>query len=422
LRLVSHMLGRIEASLRVRREVARDALVGFAFLLVIIAGHVIVEASRDALFLMDLPASSLPWAYICIALLALGVARMSRDAALAFPRRRVLSWTSLLGSAVTAGFWFLCDQPRAGMVIALYVWTGLLATAITVQFWVVIGDRMGPGQAKRTFAFVAMGGLLGGVLGSSAATVVASVREPRDLLLCGAALFGCGGLLPELLTRLPEGTVRTIRRARNRTTRDALGDGYVRSLLALTLLTAVATTGIDFLFKSLAQRYVPHESLASFFASFYALVNLLGLAIQFVATRPLLQLLGPGGTLAALPSIGIVGAALTGLAGSLVPAAILKGADGALRHSLHRTSTEILFAPLSAGMRDPARSLAGSLGHRGGQAFGSILILGALLLDLDAPEVAVVLSVICVVWVALVLVVRFHYLERVVRRAGRRRY
>lgn len=413
------MIERIQTSLKVSRTAAGDALVGFAFLFLTIAGHVMVETARDTLFLTDLGAATLPKAYLAIALLALGVTWLSRKAALVLPRRRVLASTSLLGAAVTALFWWFTAEPRPGVVFALYVWAGLLATAVTVQFWVVLSDRMAPRSAKRAFAFVAMGGLLGGVGGAIAAGFLVGTFPARGLLLAGAILFAVAAYVPELLSRLPDGALTAIRRQmRRRPTRDAVRDRYVRSLLALALLTAMATTGIDYLFKSMAQAVVPTESLAGFFARFYAVVNLLALLLQLLATRPLLQLFGPGGTLAALPSIGVVGAAITGLAAGLVPVALLKGADGVLRHSLHRTSTEILFVPLPGGVRDPARALSGSLGHRGGQALGSLLILGALSLALDATQVAIALSVLCLLWVFGVRRVRNQYGARLSRRSG----
>lgn len=145
---------------------------------------------------------------------------------------------------------------------------------------------------------------------AAAASVVATLGTPGDLLLCGAVVFACAGLLPEYLSRkagAPAGS--TARRSPGPSTPQALGDGYVGTLLVLVGLTTIGTTGIDFLFKSVAQRNVAPESLASFFASFYAGVNLVALVVQPVATRRLILLFGPSGTLAALASIGLVGAA-----------------------------------------------------------------------------------------------------------------
>src|SRR4029453_15815065 len=60
----------------VRPEERRIVWVGFATLLTIVAGHTVLETARDALFLADLPASRLPWAYLGIAVLAFAATRL----------------------------------------------------------------------------------------------------------------------------------------------------------------------------------------------------------------------------------------------------------------------------------------------------------------------------------------------------------
>ena len=58
----------------------------------------------------------------------------------------------------------------------------------------------------------------------------------------------------------------------------------------------------------------------------------------------------------------------------------LKVVDGSLRYSLHRTTLETLFVPLTRELRDRVKTFIDVIGQRGGQAIASLLIIGATML------------------------------------------
>jgi hypothetical protein len=104
-----------------------------------------------------------------------------------------------------------------------------------------------------------------------------------------------------------------------------------------------------------------------------------------------------------LPALLFVGASGVALGGGLVAALLMKGADGSLRNSLHRTGTELLYLPLSDGVRAHAKPLVDVLGQRGGQALASLLILSESLLargDVVLAGASAALSLVWIAWVA----------------------
>src|SRR5262249_59497676 len=81
---------------------------------------------------------------------------------------------------------------------------------------------------------------------------------------------------------------------------------------------------------------------------------------------PVLLLLGGGGMIAA-----------GGLAaGGLAAALLIKGADGSLRYSLHKTTSEMLVLAFPEAARRRLKGFIDVVGQRGGQAVASAAILG----------------------------------------------
>jgi HEAT repeat protein len=179
----------------------------------------------------------------------------------------------------------------------------------------------------------------------------------------------------------------------------------------LVLVSTVALTLADYVFKSTVAREIPKEELGSFFATFYMILNLLAFGVQVFAMGWLMRVLGLHRTLWVLPALVFIGAAGVGLGGGIVAAYLLKGADGTLRHSLHRTGTELLFVPLPDGLRSRAKPIIDVLGQRGGQALASLLILAEISQGRGNVVLALAAAALCILWIAWASELRRHYLD-----------
>src|SRR5688500_7713837 len=182
------------------RAVARPVAVATVTLFGVLTGHSLLETARDALFLSALPASRLPWVYLAIAVLAVLVARVVRLVSVRFSRRATLALTLFGAGACTAAFWLWTGQGDASLY-AFYVWTGLIATVVVVQLWLLVGAAIDPGQAKRAFAIIGVGGLIGATFGSALAAALQTVLAPRHLILLAGAILALSSLLPALAWR-----------------------------------------------------------------------------------------------------------------------------------------------------------------------------------------------------------------------------
>jgi ATP:ADP antiporter, AAA family len=393
---------------RAAGPVAAATLVLFA----ILAGHSMLETARDALFLSALPASRLPTVYLAIAGLAFAVAGANRRLTRRFSRRGTLGAT-LVGSAVTtAAFWFWTGGGAAA-IYAFYVWTGLLATVVVVQLWLAIADEWDATLAKRAFAVVGAGGLIGATAGSAAAGALLQSLAPHDLILIAAAILLCAGGASAVL--LPESAAVPAARPRRRPV-VARSDGlwsnpYLRRLLLLVTATQVAVTSADLLFKAVVAESVPAEDLGSFFALFYTGLNTLSLLVQVILASWLLRRLGVSRALWVLPVLLAFGSLGFALTGALVPILVMKVVDGSLRHSLHRTGIELLYLPLPARLRDRHKVSIDGAGARGGQAIAALALLGAMSLGLGLTDLALIVTGAVVLLLVAVVAIKRHYVE-----------
>jgi ATP:ADP antiporter, AAA family len=393
----------------------RAAAGAFLTLALVMAAHAILETARDALFLARLPVSRLPWVYLAVTLGVILVAR-AQHAYARFQSRRVLA--VMLGGAalVTLGFWLAFAWTRSSLVLyGLYVWVGLYATTIVTQFWLVVSELYTITQAKRVYAFIGAGGVLGAVVGSGAARAVTALAESRHLIVaacvplvasCAASILALGS---SAIETQPEAATRALLPAPARTPLEV--DPYVVRLTLLALISTIGLTGVNYLFNSAVVLHVAPERLGKFFATLNIAENGLGLLAQIFLVPWLLRVLSVSRALTILPGLFIVGALGVALGFGLLPALLLVASDGSLRYSLHNTGVELLYVPIAREARGSAKRLADIFGRRGGQVVASLAILVVAAHSRVTTILAVAITALAVMWIGLAIDIKRHYLD-----------
>ncbi len=380
----------------------------------LLAGHTVLEVARDALFLATLPASELPFTYLAIALAAWAAVQVDRRLSTRLEQRRLAMGTLLVAALGTVGFYFAfgSDEWWVWFVPHLfYIWAGLVSTFAVTQFWRLLAELFTVGEARRLYSRIAAGGSLGAIAGASLASVAQAWLGPRELLLAGAGMLAVTAAIPALLFE-PVPPVDSRSTSTDKSAASPEESAYVRRLLALVALTAVTTIIVDYVFKASIAEELRPEELAPFFSTFYVALNVVSLAVQITLAPRLLTWLGAPRALAVLPMLFAIGAICHAATGIFALAVLLKGSDGALRHSLHRSAAELLYLPLSKAVRNRYKTLIDALGQRGGQALGSISILIVGLFGMGPRHLGPVIAGLSVAWVALAISLHRRYLDR----------
>jgi HEAT repeat protein len=400
----------------VRPDERRETLGAFVTLLGFMAGHALMETARDALFLAELPASLLPWVYLTLAASALVLTRYQPHLARLFRAGQELNGWLLFAGVTTIWLWLAIFFAGDWIFYILYAWTGVLATLIVVQFWTMLSARFTVTQAKRLFAVIGTGSVLGAILGSGAARALTAILPAQHLVLGAGLVYLLSSFGPRLLGPPPSNTVKP--RPASFTVAElehvgklVWGRPYLRRVAIAILLATVTFTLVDYVFKSTVARLVPDDQLGEFFSSVYFSLNIISLLVQIIAVSWVLRRTTVSTALAIVPALLLLGAVGFIASAGLVAVLILKGTDGSLRYSMYRTTTELLFVPISAEVRGPVKTFIDVLGQRGGQAAGSLLVLLMLSLTTNEVAVAMLAAVTAGTWLYLIFKLKPHYLD-----------
>lgn len=416
--------------------------IAFGFLALLVASHALLETARDALFLAHVSATRLPIVYLAIAASSLLLARLeSRYLRKLSARLSLVGWTAVSGLG-TALFYVFLPEPSARhagslALYLLYVWSGLIAALVLVHFWSLLGAVLSVTQARRLYPLIGTGSVLGALIGSALASAIARVLGAELLLLTAAVGFGASTLVagwfahltPSAPSQVPsdgarpavepavemQGVPAALRGDVDarvmEDVRRVASQPYVRCIALLVIVSAGSLTLADYVFKSVVARHVPAAELGVFFGGASLVLNILSLISQLTLSAWLLKRFAPAGLLAILPSLLAVGGVGLVLGFGLAAALFVKGSDGALRYSLHRTASELLYVPLPDHARPRIKAVLDMVAQRGGQALASLAILGLAAFDVARAGVALLLLVLSMVWAALAIELRRLYVD-----------
>ena len=356
----------------------------------VLVAHAILETARDTLFLTHLPASRLPWVYLTLAAVALATDRLLGGSRSSRGDLRNLILIQIAAAAGTTSFLILARSRSVWVFYALYVWGGLASTVILIRFWLFLTGRFGTAQAKRLFPIIASGPVLGSLTGFALAGILSPALDPRALLGVSAAFFLLSAAGSTVLWRSPRvaapssGTADG--RAPGRCERTSLRDSvaiairhpYVRRIGSLLLLASVTVTLADFVFKSVVSREIAAAHLSTFLAASYFAFETVSLILLLTAVVPFVRLVGVTEALAVPPALLLLGGVILTALGGLGAVLCLRGVDGALRWSLQKTASELLYVPMAPRLRSAVKTMSDIVAHRGGQALASVLILAWL--------------------------------------------
>ena len=156
-------MNRILRIMGIDREIAGKASLLFAYLLLLICGFIISKAARDALFLTEFGALKLPYIYIGIAILTGLIVGIYTHFAKRVSKQKSLILSQAFVAAVFLLFWWLLTHSQwRWLVFAFYLWVTIYNAILISQFWLSANDLFDARQAKRAFAFIGSGGIIGG--------------------------------------------------------------------------------------------------------------------------------------------------------------------------------------------------------------------------------------------------------------------
>jgi AAA family ATP:ADP antiporter len=407
-----------------RDEVSRASLL-FFYLFLMIGAYMMGQAAGNALFLKAFP-RHLPYAMIASAL-TIGAFVSAYIRLSSRLRLEPLVIATLLFFALCfTVFWWLTHFKAPWVYLLVYVWVYALGAMGPTMGWTLANYVLTTREARRVFAFIAAGGILGGTFMSffTADVLGRGHVRPQTLFLAITFILMVCALLVRLLFRSTRQWLAAVSLAptAGHGTPKNFGQSFrvIRSSRYLLLVTALIAIGClttsimsyQFLLISNSAYAGPPARLAAFFARFFGYMGLASLVVQLALTGPLLRAFGIRVALFVLP-VALMGGTLgVFIAPGLLTVAFLRGSHYILRYSLDKSSTELLYLPVSPEVKSQVKSFIDTFVWRSADGIaGATLLLFANVLKFSPSQVGLVNLVFLVGWITIAYGARREYLN-----------
>lgn len=317
-----------------------------------------------------------------------------------------------------------------------FIWTSVFNLFVVSVFWSLITDVFRPGQGKRLFGFVAVGGTLGAMLGATITTLLIDVLGRINLMLVSALIIELAVQASRVLDR-HEGSMRAAAIAEGEPegvagSRDAsqevIGGGifdgikhvfsspYLFGIASLILFYTISSTFLYFQQADIVARVFkdnPAERTRVFGMMDIA-VNALTLIAQLFLTGRVMKWLGVGFALAFLPLLTLIGFGALGVAPVLWVVVCFQVARRAGNFAIQRPAREALFTVLPRTDKYKAKNFSDTFVYRFGDQVGAWSYAGMAVFGLGASGLAFVMVPFSALWVVLTVWLgrRYVLLER----------
>jgi ATP/ADP translocase/HEAT repeat protein len=395
------------------------AVFAFSYLFFIIASYLLLKPIRNALFIDEYGAMKLPWVMMGIAVLAGAFAAIYIRLAKRFPTPRLVFWCLIFFASNVLLFWYLAVLGLRWLFPVFYLWTGVFGVIAPMQVWTLASEMFTTREARRLFGFVGAGGILGAIAGGELANWLAEVIGTVHLMLVVLAL-----LLSAAATVLVLARFRNVQRSiaagstapRNlmKSLRIISGSSHLRLLAGLIFITALTTTSVDIQFNVVAgENFQDKDQLTAFFGSVYSKISIVAILGQVLLTSRLMSSVGAGLLILMLPFSLAMGSATLLLSGTLWAGVLLKGSDGALKHSLDRSCRELLYLPVPSHIRAQAKSTIDTVMDRFGDgSAGALQLMLLTILGLGLSASLMVNFLLVSIWLYIALKLRSAYVNQ----------
>jgi AAA family ATP:ADP antiporter len=417
----------LQAFLDIKREELPLALLMFSYFFLVITCFWILKPIKKGLFIefydeagFDLlgVTYSAPQAELLAKILNMVVAfaavvvftRLSRQL-----RRQQLTFVFavfFIACYVLFGQWL--HTPDDASVWSFYLFGDLYSTLMVATFFAFLNDSVTPGAAKRLYGLVGLGGVCGGVFGSSVVSANVSLLSYSAWLwicsgltvLIAAAAWGAGRQV-----RVPDNTTQSVAptptssprgNAATEGARLVFSSRYLLSIVAIVGLYEIISTIIDFQFTFTVSHYLDGADIGRHFALVFSITNWVSLLVQLFLTSYVMTRFGLATALLVLPFTIALGSSAFLFFPALWVGSMLSTADNGFSYSINQSAKEALYVPTSEAEKYRAKAFIDMFVQRFAKAIAVLISLGITFMFKDISSLrylGLLTLALIVVWV-----------------------
>ncbi len=314
-------------------------------------------------------------------------------------------------------FWFLFRNIDEGSAIwagrVFFVWTSVFNLFVVSIFWSLMADLFRPGQAARLFGFVAVGGTIGAVTGSSITAFLAEILTPNNLLLVSATLLGLAILAArQLMKSAPRRNDEdmTVSVDADAPVGGKILDGirfvfsspYLLGIVGYMFLYTVTATFLYFQQAEIVEVSFSDRTLRTvFFARVDLAVNSLTAIMQIFLTGRIVRRIGVALALATLPLVCILGFIAIGATPTLLAIAVFQILRRTSNYAIARPCREMLYTVIPRGAKYKAKNFIDTFIYRVGDQIGAWSYTGLAAIGLTTAGISMVAAPLAAVWLGI---------------------
>lgn len=265
-------------------------------------------------------------------------------------------------------FAYLMQNPGAATTWSFYVLGDMFNSAMVTFFWAFSSDIFSSEQAKRTYGIVGLGGIIGGIVGSSVvAGYVSELGRPTLLFICLIPL----GMMTAI-GYIVNSRTDNIRKEDKE--RDACAEGkrcnaifegadivfrskYLMAIVGIIALYEMVSNIVDFQLSATIAQSISSDLEKDAYFGFVGQVTSIGsLVVQLFLTSFVMKRYGVGIALLFLPIAITLGSVGFLVIPSLVFVTIMSASDNSLNYSINQSAKEALYTPTDRDVKYKAKA------------------------------------------------------------------
>lgn len=331
-----------------------------------------------------------------------------------FKRQQLNLFLCTLFSGLFFMFSFFIRDPGSYTAWSFYVLGDIFNSAMVTFFWAFSNDLFTSEQAKRTYGLVGLGGIIGGIVGSSIVVgLVEDVGRSTLLIACiapMAVIAGLGYIVNQRTGRESEELQKPCAEGRSC---NAMFEGanivsrskYLMAIAGILGLYEIVSNIVDFqLSATIAASISGDVEKDTYFGIVGQITSILSLIIQLFFTSYVMKRFGVGTALLFLPVAITFGAIGFLFAPILIFATIMSVSDNSLNYSINQSAKEALYTPTNRDIKYKAKAFIDMFLQRFAKVLAVILNLAvAAWVGLENVQLLTIATLIIMVfWIMLV--------------------
>lgn len=403
---------RVAQLFQLKRQEVGGAVAGFVLFFLLFSGYFLLRPVRETMGIAG-GVRNLQWLFTGTFLATLAALPLFGWLASRVRRRRIAIWVFGFFAVNLAAFAtaFLVWPGNVAVARSFYIWLSVFNLIAVSLAWSVLADELSAAEAKRSFALMAAGASLGGLVGPLLGALLVAPLGHAGLLLLSALLLFAAALSTRWLQRWRDAHPLAENEAAQRSKPlggnpfagaiEVLRSPYLLGIAAFVLLLASASTFLYFeQARLIAATFPDPRRQTQVFGLIDGVVQTLAILSQLFLTGRLAQKLGVGVLLVAVPLVVAAGFLWLALSPVFAVLAVVMVARRAGEYAFVRPGREMLYTTLPPASKYQAKNFNDTVVYRGADAISGWVKTGVDLLA-ERPAAALLLgSVVALAWAA----------------------